>query len=67
MKRNGEEIGCKPPSESEITNLSGAEALLRLPEQAGGWWFWDETAKGPKFMLLNEWIVIYGDALVNAF
>jgi hypothetical protein len=51
--------GTEPASKFERANLSDIEALSWLAEQAGGWWHWDETAKEPKFVTLNEWLEIY--------
>ncbi len=51
--------GTEPASKFELANLPDIEALSWLAEQAGGWWHWDEAAKGPKFAPLNEWLEIY--------
>lgn len=49
----------EPASEFERVNVPDTEVLSWLSEQAGGWWHWDEAAKEPKFVPLNEWVDIY--------
>lgn len=50
--------GAEPASEFERANKHDIEVISWLAEEAGGWWFWDDSV-GARFAPLDEWLEIF--------
>lgn len=50
--------GAESASEFERANKHDIEVISWLAEEAGGWWFWDDSV-GARFAPLDEWLEIF--------
>ncbi len=50
--------GAEPASQFERANKPDIEAISWLAEEAGGWWYWDDSV-GVRFVPLSEWLEIF--------